>query len=124
MSWKPKPYGSSGELAAMKALQDAKIPFRWQFPIRTRFRPDTAFIMDFLIPSTNADKYLGLDLEIDGGLHRHTWKGKPALKRMAKDAGRDECLKAEKYRILRVTDTEMKKDAASVIRKIREELAK
>ena len=83
-SWKPKSSGTSGELAMAKALQDAKIPYRFQVPIKTKYK-EWPFLIDFLVPSTNVNKYLALVVEVDGALHFKTWKGKPAVRRMEKD---------------------------------------
>jgi len=121
---RPPTNGSKGEVAMMQALQAAKIEFQWQVPIKTRFSVST-FLCDFLIPMTYAYPELnrvGLVLEVDGGLHRHNWGGSPAKSRIDKDHAKDECLKAEGYRVLRVTDTEVKKDPDGVIARIRKEL--
>ena len=107
----------------MKALQDAKILYRTQVPLKTRFK-EYPFLVDFLIPSIDVRKYLGLIVEVDGGLHRLTWTGKPAIRRMAKDDAKDECLRGEGYRVLRVTDILVKKNPDEAVRQIREELAR
>lgn len=122
-NWKPKSSGTLGELALMKALQDAKILYRTQVPLKTRFK-EYPFLVDFLIPSIDVRKYLGLIVEVDGGLHRLTWTGKPAIRRMAKDDAKDECLRGEGYRVLRVTDILVKKKPDEAVRQIREELAR
>ena len=121
-AWKPKSSGTSGELAMAKALQDAKIPYRFQVPIKTKYK-EWPFLIDFLVPSTNANKYLGLVVEVDGALHFKTWKGKPAVRRMEKDRVKNECLAAEGYRVLRIKDVDVKKDPDKVIQQIREALA-
>ena|SRR3990167_8812677 len=121
--WKPKSSGTSGEIAMMKALQDAKILYRSQVPLKTRFK-EYPFLVDFLIPSIDVKQYLGLCVEVDGALHRKTWTGKPAVRRMAKDDAKDECLIGEGYRVLRIRDDLVKRDPEEAIRQIREELAR
>ena len=123
MSWKPKSSGTSGEIAAMKAMQEAGIPFRWQVGIKTRHSIST-YLCDFLVPSENPDKYLALIVEIDGGLHFRTWGGRPALRRMEKDRVKQTNLEAEGYRVLRITDKLVKNQPQEAIRMIKEELTR
>ena len=119
-AWQPKSSGTSGEIAAMKAMQEAGISYRSQAPIKTKFSPYT-FLCDFLLLNPDRNKP-DLILEIDGGLHFKTWKGKPAVRRMAKDEVRNECLRAEGYRVLRIRDTTVKAEPENVIQQIREAL--
>ena len=122
-SWMPPPQGSSGEIAMAKALQEAKIQYRMQVPLKTRYK-EYPFLVDFLIPSIDVRGYLGLVVEVDGNLHRKTWTGKPAVRRQAKDAAKDECLIGEGYRVLRIRDDLVKKKPEQAIQQIREELAR
>jgi len=121
--WKPKSSGTSGEVALAKALQDNHVLYRMQVPLKTRFK-EYPFLVDFLIPSIDVRKYLGLVVEVDGALHFKTWTGKPAVRRQAKDAAKDECLLGEGYRVLRIRDDLVKRDPEEAIRQIREELAR
>ena len=98
-------------------MQEAGIMFFSQVPVKTQFSPYT-FLCDFVLPNPNRNKP-DLVLEIDGGLHRKTWRGKPALRRMAKDEAKTACLEGSGYTVLRVTDVEMKKNPSAVIEAIR-----
>ena len=121
-NWKPKSSGTSGEIAMATALQNAGIPYRMQVALKTRFK-EYPFLVDFLIPTLNVSKYLALVVEVDGALHFKTWRGKPAVRRMAKDEVKNECLRAEGYRVLRIRDTTVKAEPENVIQQIKEALA-
>lgn len=104
----PKSSGTSGEIAMFQLLTSAGIKFKSGMAegggvrIQTKFNI-YPFSCDFLL----IDK--PVVIEVDGGLHRKTWHGRPAVHRMKKDAVKDECLRAEGYMVLRFIDTEIKK---------------
>ena len=110
-NWHPPPAHGKGELALAKLLQDNSIRFESQVPIKTPFNTAT-FICDYVL----LDK--PIILEVDGGLHRKTWHGRLALKRMAKDQVKTHCLEAYGYTVLRFTDTDVLKFPDNVLSQV------
>lgn len=117
----PKSSGTTGELAAIRALTEAGLSWRWQVEIKTRFSR-SIFRVDFVIKNPI---HLGRDVtyEVQGGLHYRTWGGKPALSRMAKDEAKRNCLKGDGWPYVESTDVEIKKEPGKVIMRIQDALA-
>jgi very-short-patch-repair endonuclease len=97
------------------ALQNAHIRYEMQVPIKTPYSTYT-FLCDFLL----LDK--PVIIEVQGGLHRRTWGGRPAVHRMAKDEVKKNCLEAYGYKVLAIEDTVVKRNPDEVIAQVREAL--
>ena len=107
-NWHPPTEGSRGEVALAKALQNAGIRYEFQVPICTVRR---WYICDFMLDNA-------IVVEVNGGLHRRTWRGKTALTRMRKDDEKTSDLTKEGYTVLRFPDTDILKRPNEVIAKI------
>ena len=120
-SWQPKTSGTTGEVAMFQLLTKAKIPFRSGMAegggvrIQTKFR-EWPFSCDFLLTEQP------IIIEVQGGLHFRTWKGRPAKGRMKKDEVKRNCLEAEGYTVLAFTDREIKKEPEIVLTKIQSKI--
>jgi very-short-patch-repair endonuclease len=97
------------------ALQKAHIRYEMQVPVKTPYSTYT-FIADFVL----LDK--PIIIEVQGGLHRKTWHGRPAVHRMAKDEAKKNCLEAYGYKVLWIDDTLVKKSPDEVIMLVKEAL--
>jgi very-short-patch-repair endonuclease len=114
-AWRPPPAHGRGELALGKLLQDNKIRFESQVPIKTPYN-DKTFICDYVL----LDK--AIILECDGALHFKTWRGRPAVNRMAKDEAKSNALQADGWKVLRFKDTLILREPETVLNLIREAL--
>lgn len=97
------------------ALQKAHIRYEMQVPIKTPYSTYT-FLCDFLL----LDK--PVIIEVQGGLHRRTWGGRPAVHRMAKDEVKKNCLEAYGYKVVAIEDGLVKRTPEKAIELVREAL--
>ena len=94
---------TDSEAALWRALRSSRlgVAFRRQVPV-------LGFIVDFLAPGAR------LVVEVDGGYH---------TLRVRADARRDEKLRREGYRVLRVQAERVMRDLPEVVRAIRQALS-
>ena len=97
--WQRKvpPHDTKPEMAMRRILEDLKVSFVSQEPIKTRFR-EWPFIADFLVLRM-------LVIEV----HGQYWHIKP--RRELKDEIKQNCLEADGYRYLAFWDYEILKDS-------------
>lgn len=120
-AWHPKSSGTSGEIAMFQLLTKAGIKFRSGMMegggvrIQTKFR-EWPFSCDFLLSDQP------IIIEVQGGLHFKTWKGRPAKNRMKKDEIKRTCLEASGYTVLAFTDTLIKQNPKGVLLTIQDKI--
>jgi very-short-patch-repair endonuclease len=129
----PKSFGTLGEIAMHRLLTDfsKSTPIQFQsgmmegggVKIQTKFR-EWPFSVDFLIThGPNGLLRKQIIVEVQGGLHFKTWKGRPATRRMKKDEVKRNCLEAEGYILLTPTDKEARFNPTKFLEDLKRALA-